>query len=333
MKTVKAFVIIGMLLVSLVLPFVTVRPAYATDPPDSRPTISNVHAFRNLKETGDVAIFGEYRIPYTVIPDEPSSSTYMIILVDSTGNETGFTVPYAFFDFGYNLGAWGMYFEAADNFTWGADYTIRIAQSPAYFTAPENFDYEMSSTAWTSSTSEEDNQLELAIAVIATAERMEAEYTDYTLLEAGLTGTVLYSPTGENYFRNVMNGLQVLAPTLFLYQIIPYDTDIPEYGTNMSDNYTGRFTGTFIGDEVTATGNQFGLTGTAVMAMGFSFPIGLAFTIVSAKKFHKIEPGLLVFALIIMVTYMMGWMPPAIFATVYQCMGVYLAYVWFLARG
>lgn len=334
MKLIKVLAVITILALSVALPLVAMpEKAYATDDPDADPTIDNVRAFRYLMESGDVVIFGEYNIPHGTIPDEPASSTYMIVLLDDSGNQLGFTTPYSFFDYGYNLGAWSMYFSATDNLTWSGNYTIRIAQSPAYFTTPEVYDYEMAASAWTTSTTQDDNRTELAVAVITTAEHLESQYTGYTLLESGITGTVLYAPTGENYFRNVIYGIQAMAPSLFLYQMMPYDTDVKTYSTNMSDNYTGRFTGTFIETEVEETATQFGFTPTAIMALCFSSPVCLAFIFVSAKKFHKIEPGLLIACLIVMMTYMMGWMPPAVFATIYQIMGIYLGYVIFYARG
>jgi hypothetical protein len=307
--------------------------AYATGDPDDDYYVSNVHAFRNLVEDGDMLIIGEYRLPYVTIPDEPASATYMILLLDDSGTQVGFCVPYSYFDYGYNLGAWSMYFSADDALTWSDSYTVRIAQSPAYFTTPDVYNYEMQSSDWTASTEQVDNQDELAIAVISTAERMEAEYTDYSLIESGITGTVLYSPTGENYFRNVISGIQAMAPSLFLYQMIPYDSTTLDYSTNMSDNYTSRYDGTWVETETEATANQFGLTTTAIMALIFSLPVCLGFIIVSAKKFYKVEPGLLTSAVVVMATFMMGWLPAAIFATIYQLMGLYLAYVWFYARG
>lgn len=322
-----------MIVISATLPLVLANPVLATAAPDSTPTLTNTHGFINLIESGDVLIIGNYNIPYAVIPDEPVTLTYMIILQDSTGNQTGFCSPYAYFDYGYNLGCWAMYFPASANFTDGVSYNIIIKQSPAYFSDPQSYSYTMETSAWFTGTTQDENQNQLYLEVINMADQMEATYTTYTLTEPGLTNTVLYSPTGENYFRNVINGLQIMAPDLFLYQLIPYETSTVAYTTNMSDNYTSRYTGTWVGDSTNATGAQFGMSGGAIMAMGFAAPICLAMVIVSAKKFHTVTPGFMAVAMVVMVTFMMGWMPAALFATLYQICGIYIAYVVFYARG
>ena len=330
MKVVKVVSLFMVFAISIILPSV----ALALDgTPGVDPSVANVHGFKNLIDTGDVAIFGEYNIPYDPLPSSPSSSTYIIQLLDADGNEKGAVVPYVFFDYGYNLGGFGMYFGPSDNVNFGETYTIRISQNPAYFDTPESFDYVMPVQVWTTAETQADNRVQLAIAVIAAAERLEAEYDTYTLLDSGITGTVLYSPTGETYFRGALYGIQAMAPSLFLVQVAPYDDYDRVYTENMSDNYTGRYTGTWIETDIEATATQFGLTPTAIMAMGFALPVCLGFVIVSAKKFHKVEPGFLVAALVVLMVYMMGWMPPAIFALIYQCCGIYIAYVWFYARG
>jgi len=327
---------IAVLLMFFILPAVMPSVALAVDPPASTPSVTNVHGFGYLIEEGDVLIYGDYDIPYTTLPDVPANLTYTFRLLDSDGNEMGAVVPYVYFDYGYNTGAFGLYFDGA--VTFGGDYTIRISQNPAYFATPQNYDYAISSSAWSTAATHEESQTELAVAVISTAERLGTEYSTgnvtINLLESGLTDTVLSSPLGETYFRGAVYGIQVMAPDLFMYQIIPYDSSEDRvWGDNQSENYTGRYEGTDIGTGVEATGVQFGMTGTAVMALAFAFPVCLGFIIVSAKKFHKTEPGFLISALVVLMVYMMGWMPAAIFATIYQLCGIYVAYVWFYARG
>jgi len=329
----KLFIKIMVLLIMFILPFVIPAPVSAIDDPSSTPAVENIGGFKMLIGSGDVLIFGEYNIPYAddKIPPMPASSTYIFRLLDDSGNELGRTVPHVFFDYGYNKGAFSFYFSTGDNLTFGESYKIRISQNPAYFDTPKSYDYVMSPTSWTTAETQEANRTALTIAVIATAQRLEAEYTAYDIVESGLSGTVLSSPTGETYFRNVIYGIQVMAPSLFLLQMLPYDIEEREYSVNTT--YEERHTGTWVQTDVEATASQFGLTAQAIMAMIFALPVCLGFIITSAKKFHKTEPGFLVSALVILMVYMMGWMPAAIFASIYQIMGIYIAYVWFYARG
>jgi hypothetical protein len=331
------YVKIVILLMFFIVPVIVPSPVLAIDPPSSTPVVSNVHGFGGLVEIGDVLIYGEYNIPYTDLPDVPANFTYIFQLLDESGNEVGAVLPFAYFDYGYNLGVFGFYFSASSSVTFGEVYSIRISQNPAYFESPEVFDNLLADSIWSTAETQDDMRNELAVAVISSAERLELEYTtEYntvTLLQSGLLGTVLSSPLGEMYFRRSVYGIQAMAPSLFMYQVVPYDTGDRVYGDNLSANYTGRYEGTDIGEGVEATGVQFGMTGTAVMALAFALPVCLGFIIVSAKKFHKTEPGFLISALVVLMVYMMGWMPAAIFATIYQLCGIYVAYVWFYARG
>jgi len=331
-RVMKHFIKITALLVFCLAPFLITAPVSAIDDPSGTPTVDNIGGYKNLIGDGDVLIFGEYNIPYADddIPPVPASSTYILRLLNSGGAELGRIAPRVFFDYGYNKGAFSFYFSTADNLTFGGIYTIRISQNPAYFDTPQSYDYVMSPSSWTTAETQEDNRVALTIAVISTAQRLEAEYTAYVLVESGLSGTVLSSPTGETYFRNVIYGIQVMAASLYLLQIMPYDIEEREYSVNTT--YENRY-GDWVETDVEATAAQFGMTAQAWMALVFALPACFGFIITSAKKFHKVEPGLLVSAVIILMTYMMGWMPAAIFASIYQIMGIYTAYVWFYARG
>jgi hypothetical protein len=332
LKLIKLFDI-ALIFAALVLPMLLISPAVATSAPDSTPFVDNIHVFQHLLEPDDALFTGEYHIPYAVLPSEMADDTYMFVLIDDSGNQTGFAVPYCYFDRGYNLGVFSMYFPAGI-ITWSDNYTIRIAQNPANFASPQTYDYVIDSSAYCPGDTTDENRAELYSRVIEFAGDMETEYDTYTFTEPALYGTVLYSPTGENYFRNAIFGIQSMCPDLFLYQVLQNDDgDIPEYTDNQSQEYEHRYDGTAIGDDMEDTADQFGMSGTGIMAFIFALPVCLGFIIASAKKFHKTEPGFLTASLVLLVAYMMGWMPAAIFATMYQTMGIYLAYVVFYARG
>lgn len=310
----------------------TAQPGPATAEPDSNPTVSNIKAFHNLLETDDMLIYAETNTPYGTLPDEPASDTYILRLMNGS-TELGARAPVVFFDFGYNLNATGFYFSAADAPAWEGTYTVRISQNPTYFTAPQSWDYPIAPSSYSTDDTQAGNRTELSIAVIATAGRLEAEYTSYTLLEGGVAGTILSNPTGETYFRKVVYGIQAMCPTLFLLQILTDVYTDKSYGDNMSAEYAARFDGTFVKTDATATGNQYGMSPEAIMAFIFAFPVCIGSIVVASKKFGKSEPGFVFSALVLMVMYLMGWMPPAIFASIYQVMAIYLSYVWFYARG
>lgn len=308
-------------------------PVLAIGAPDSDPTVSNIHVNRNLLVTGDVLIYGDYFIPYAAIPTEPAGDTYIISVIEDGVGEVGSVTPYsAFFEQnGYNHGVFGLYFD--DDITWGNAYTIRIAQSPAYFATPLYWDNAISSSSYTAMTDQESNQAELTLNIISAAERLEVAYPDETILESGPDGTVLASPDGENYFRGAINGIQYMAPSLFYIQQMTNDVEPQTWTTAQFDTYEARFAGTWAGDEADATATQWGSTTQATMAFFFTLPLAGICIFLGLIKFKKAESGYMASMLVILMGTMMGWFPTAILASIYQLCAIYLSFVLFFMRG
>lgn len=325
--------------VFITLPFIQYGVARAIEAPDSAPSVSQIRANTNLLGEGDILIYGDYNIPYETIPDIAADEAYSFVLLDESLNQVGSVRPYVLMDNGYNKGGFSFYFDGGGDVTWGGTYTIRIAQSPSHFALPHTYDYVIPSSAWTSYTEREDNQNELSINIIMMAQRLESFYSgDYAFMDAGAGGTVLSSPTGETYFRGCIYGLQAMAPNLFLIQVLEIDTDDFDWDANsdnslttQTDNYTDRTSGSWAdpGD----TEEEFGLTPAAIVGLIFTFPVCIGFIVVSSMRFRKAEPGVLCAALVLILALVMGWMPPPLFATIYQALGIYVSWVWFYSRG
>lgn len=307
-------------------------PALAIAPPDSDPSITEFYANVNLRETGDVLIYGEYQIPYASPPGISASEAFIFRLIDTDGEtELGVVLPFSRFDNGYNEGDFGFYFPASENLTTNQAYIIRISQNPACFPSPESFDYPIPLSAWTSSTSQEDNRVEVAVNIITLALKLEQDH-DVDLLESGAGGTVLSSPVGETYYRGAIYGLQTMAPILFLVQSYDFRTDDRTWTTEEFDDYLTRFEGTWIGTSTENTSATFGLETTTLMSVLFGLPIILGAVVISAIKFKRIEPAYLVSAVVLIVLVLMGWMSSALFALIFQLMAIYIGYLWFFAR-
>lgn len=324
-------------LIFVFLPFMQINIAHAVDAPDSTPVVENIHANTYLLQSGDMLIYGDYNLPYSTVPDVGADEAYSFVLLDGT-NELGSISPFVLINNGYNKGIFSFYLASADAPDWGESYTIRIVQNPAHFDSPQTYDYVIPSSAWTTSTTQDDNQQELTINLISAAQRLESYYADYTFIDSGVGGTVLSSPTGETYLRGAIYGVQAMAPDLFVVQILEVDTTDTDWDydgdsseTTQADNYTDRSSGTWADPEDTA--NQFGFSTAAIVGLIFIFPVCIGFVAVSSIKFRKSEPGLLAASLCLELAFLMGWMPAALFATLFQAMGVYLSYVWFYARG
>lgn len=329
MKSIK--LLAALLLASIPVLWLAI-PAYATADPDSTPTINDVHANVYLIESGDVCIYGQYDLPYASIPADGADDTYIIRLIDTDNTtELGAVAPFAYFDSGYNEGAFGLYFSAADNLTVDQSYVLRISQNPAYFTDPQYFDYLMQPSDWTNQSSQADNRAEFRVNIISIAEKLASAHSA-TLLESSVGGTVLADPAGENYFRGAIYGIQAMAPDLFLVQTLGWDTTDRTWATTNFDTYGTRFNGTFIGTATANTSATFGVDSNTLMFTIYLLPITVGAIIISQIKFRKAEPGFVVGCLALILTALMGWINYALFALIYQLFAMYIGYLWFFSR-
>ncbi len=309
--------------------------AVVAEPTDT-PTIllPFVRVNRNLITDGDMLIYGDYNIPYvpytSALPSQSATDTYVIQLLDGD-TLIGSVAPFTFMDNGYNRGAFGFYLDAG--VSWNTTYTIRICQNPAFFTTPLSWNYVMPITAYTSSTSQEINQFELGVNIIALANRLNTAYLGrYAFTDTSSGGTVLSSPTGETYFRGAISGIQAMAPNLYLVQALNIVSS-KVYGTSKFVGYQSRYNSTWVGSGANATANQFGVAPSLAMSLLIGLPLCLGAIILSAFKFKTTIPGFVVCFVIFDMLALMGWFSLALFAVFNQTAGIYLAYVVFYSRG
>lgn len=303
--------------------------------PDSTPTVSELHANRNLITTGDILIYGESDLPAGTPPATGASDAIIFKLIASDNlTELGAVTPYNFFDNGWNEGVFGFYFSnmTTANVTWGTSYTIRIAENPAQYASPTYWDYVFPASGYsTASSNQTAQQTELAINIINAANRLEQIFTSYTLLDTGASGTVLSSPSGETYFRGAIYGIQAMAPDLFMIQVLTYDASGRSMTTAYADNMTSQFAATWVGASENATVTQFGLTKQSAFGI-IPFALCAGAVMLSMMKWRKAEPGFVAGALFMIWGLLVGWLAPAIFAAVFQLMAIYNGYLLFLAR-
>ena len=316
------------------MPILTARPVLAyISQPDSAPTITMLHWNHNLISDNDSLCYFRYRLPYSTTPNMTASETFLFRLMDGA-TALGIMTPFPYHDSGYNYGIAALYFEASDNLTWGStSYTLQIYENPAYFEAPVNFNTNIMATAYSSYTGQEENRQDLAIQLYNIAITLESPFG--TTLFQLVGGQQVLTADGETYFRGAIRGLQAMCPSLFLVQQIPVENISANYTTAQFDVYAHRFEGTWVGESENATAQEMlGISDTNLaMALIISIPLALLAIIFSAMKFRRAEPGYVVAAVLLVMSTLMGWMPAAIFASVYQVAAIYTAYLLFYARG
>lgn len=330
----RVLLVLGILAPSLLF---AIPAQAAMSQPDSAPTIdqSKIHINRNLITSGDIVFYAPYLIPYATAPDTLASASFIFQLIDTDGTTVlGTITPYTYFDNGYDAGVLSLYFGAGNSLVWGSAYYIRIAENPAEFSSPVYWDYAIPASAWSSFTAQTDGQTEMAAYVIDLATDLEAYYSGTTLLETSGGQTILAQPAGENYFRGAIYGLQSMAPSLFLVEVVPIDVTSTNWTTAQFDSYETRFDGTWVGTAETATANQWGLSVGGIMGMVLILVLSLAAVIVSSMKYQgKNAYGWCAAGLLLIMGALLGWIPTAVFALSFQIMLIYTGYVLFWTKG
>ena len=321
---------IGLVIFVLAGIIFTTLPAFAVvADPDSAPTISNVFANTHLYASGDWLIYGEYNIPYAVLPTPSVTATYIFRLMSADGStEVGRIIPYPEFDKGYNVGDFSMYL--ASGIVKDTAYIIQITQNPAQFASPKTWSFPMDSSMYSGFTDYSSNAFEAGTKILALADHVGSLFSTPLITTVG--SQQVFNSDGETYYRGVIPGIQTMLPNLFVIQQSALDLTARTWTTTQFDNYLERFDGTWVGDEQDATGAQFGMSGNMVMSMIVIAPMCIGLMIFSAMKFGKTDPGLMSCAIILQMGVVMGWLPAALFATIYQLMGIYIAYLLFFAR-
>ncbi len=258
-------------ILGMCLAFLLVINVYAITAPTSI-TISNVKAFRNLAETGDMLVVFHYAMPYASdnYSTTPASESVIFKLYDSdnaTIKQTGSPYVNPFFNSnGYGEGVGSFYLEVADAPDWLSAITIQVAGLPAFFTLSKN--YTLTTSDYVTQTSQSDNQLLLKNYILLECDKLAASYssTGIVLKSTSDTGIVL-SPYGDLYFRGAVEDLQTLCPTLFFVQtLIPEIMPITTYNMTMEETYRTRLATDDLGKGFTRTGALVGLGGGATSA-------------------------------------------------------------------
>ena len=300
--------------------------------PDSSPTLSQIHWNRNLVSENDSLCYFVYNLPYATPPTVPGADQAFIFKLMTGSTDLGYMTPFVRFDNGYNQGIAAMYFPADAGLTWEAEYIIHISENPAQFASPVEFTTPIPTGAYTSFITQADNQAELATNLYNMGKILESAY-DKILFQVAGTEVVL-ADEGETYFRGAINGLQAMAPSLFLIQQMPPGVSPAEWTTTQFDQYSHRFDGTWVGVSENATAEQIGApTSDLAMFLIIIVPLSIGTIIFASMKFRRAEPGYVAAALLAIMGVLMGWMPAAIFASIYQASAIYTAYLIFYARG
>lgn len=274
--------------------------AYITAPTSM--TISKPAVYKNLAETGDMAVFFHYSMPYTGdnYSTTPASSSILFRLVDSDNStilRTGAPFVNPFFESnGYGEGTGGFYLSANETQpTWEAAAIIQIVQLPGYFSSPETETYILTASDYSSATSQDDNRELLKNYILLECDSLATSYIDTGIVLKSTSDIgVILSTYGEFYFRGVADGLQSMCPSLFFVQtLVPEAIAVSTYDTSLQTTYTNRLADDDLGEGFDRIGDLLNMDG-GVVAGVIVIGSTLAASIWTARKGWGVEPGLAV---------------------------------------
>lgn len=236
------------ILIASVLALLPATAALAIDEPDVPPIISAVFLFEGLLEPGDVGVFVNYNLDYTIggIPAETATESFLVVFVDTDGTtQLRTTAPFAFDAKGYGFGVAWMYFSAAEatalslNSADQALYRVWLVGNPTLTWVPGPSPPKTISTIDIWHTTGDMNVL-LALRVLTEAQNLEIPWAPLDLIETTSIGSRL-TFTGQDYFENVLPNLRNLAPAVFSSRTaVPVQEDI-DFTTLFGAVVTGTF--------------------------------------------------------------------------------------------
>ena len=219
-------------------------PVLAIDDPDDPPNILAVYIYEDLLEDGDMGVFVDYFIDYTIagIPTETVTESYLVSFIDTDGTTQIATIaPYTYqgagyTDNGYQRGMAWIYINAADVTTYSID-SANIALHEVWLmgnpTVPSGWAGDPPKTTagidfWQTTG---DSATLLAIRVLTFAEILNTAWGGVIEM---VEGTVLGSrltTAGESYFENVVQNLRIIAPSCFAISTVTQTQEDLDYST------------------------------------------------------------------------------------------------------
>ena len=228
-------VLIALVLVLLTIGVIPIPVMAQIDTPDTL-VINKAEVWRDYLEEDDQLYLFTYTIEYTVNPTEGDASQLFVCKLMNGAAELGSTVPYAFFDEGYDIGLIAIYFDAASAPAWNGAYTVKLQGNPTLtWAAGDPPVVETSSLTWNDlgGVSSTGTGLTLIFRIMASVfENTWGPPED--LIEDSPSGSK-FTDEGEAYFANVVTNLRIACPDLFSASM-----STPDFGedTYISDFYS-----------------------------------------------------------------------------------------------
>jgi len=310
--------------------------ALAEDLPTPNVTeTKSLGVYRHLIENGDFLVVVHYDIHYDNSTDQPNLTTRKTFLLRMLDGNTslGYSVPYPYFNDGYDEGCASLYWPNATAPLWNGNYTVRLEGNPTYWATPPMDPWTLTTSDYCTAVSQDDIRDELKEYILDIADSLEIDWDAqgalYTYAETG----IVLSDVGSVYFSGAIRGLRTMCPELFDIQVIQPTVEETTYNRTQAHELRDRYNGTPIGDFTDALGDLLGGIG-GQMVTGFICVAGmLGIVVLTAMKHGRASPGFLIGFPIMLVGTEAGFFSMTVLGVLSLLSVLLLAYFWFFRHG
>jgi len=318
------FTIVRLLIVALFI-FVLIAagsPAYAADVRE----VLSIQVFRHLIETDDFLLVAHTNITHDVDPGVPVDDYYHFRLMSADElTQLGAIEPYPYHADGYDEGILAFYFSAADAPVWSGAYILRLEGNPEYHAVPPLVRYVLAASNYYSGTTQAANRTALGNYVIDVALSLQNNWATEMVVSSDL-GQIL-SSTGEAYIRGSIEGISYMAPQIFALQSSTPTVTPRTWGTGVADAYETRWAGTWVDDSLNSISDLFGGINPMYVTTGVLLFLAVALFGISFWLFQSSLPGFMSGGLVLIMGFVMGFVPAGVMGVVVLLCALYLGYI------
>lgn len=321
----------------LVVMLLSAKAVFAITNPDTL-LIDSVRGYSGVLDTtgtGDLLVVVEYDIDYSILPAEPANETFVCRFMRGT-EELNASEIYPFNDKGYGRGVCSFYWtvleKTSDSIEFGDPngeaYNVCVQGKPTAFPDPPKV---CSTTiVWRDATKTE-SLLETDILNIATSLENDADWAPFDLVTS-VSGTIVLTGDGEEYFLGSIPNLNAMAPDIFASSTTQPFVEERSHPKTYSNSLQNFWANTPVDTWLTSTSDFLRMQKIVISSLIALFIMAVIVWVVTIKSNGTFELGLLAAAITLPLFVRVGWVSLSIGALVGFLAIIAIGWAFFLRR-
>jgi len=301
--------------------------------------VQEVRCWQHMLEPNDVLMVARFKVYYgnlTAQPYQGIDKTFTFTYMDSYGNVTGNETAYPFYNFGYSLGLVAFYWtgDDEDKPEWGDLGNVTITGTDL-FVSPPTATLTLTSADWTEGTQPSSQREDLRQWLINALIFMEVDWNSwavaqgYTDRQVSLTAAVaggaytVASPTGEAYLGLTIPNITSMCNLLFMSQTLVITHTERDWTLAQQSIFEEIHADDPIGAAKEGIGELMGGV-SGIWASTMIVLAGCIFIIVLCGMWQRLNCGLLIAYVIILLSTPEGLMQMGLMALFAMIAAIYL---------